>query len=135
MVSNATLALSNLHRDVLQVGYCYDPRMREHKNLSYDHPEQPARISSIFETLEASGCTSRMIVLPVREVSKDEVTLVHSRKVWRRVNDIECKVSPSPHLLGAYFMILHPGAFTSTPFLRSPRPVCSDDHGGDTEQI
>jgi len=135
MVSNEDQLLSLYQPIPPRVGYCYDPRMREHKNLTYDHPEQPARISSIFETLEASGCTSRMIVLPVREVSEDEVTLVHSRKVWKRVNDIECKAFPSLHLLGAYFMILHPGAFTTTLFLRFPRPVCSDDHDGDTEQI
>jgi len=89
-----------------RVGYCYDPRMREHKHLSYDHPEQPARITSIFETLENSGCTSRMIALPAREVSEDEVALVHSRKVWERVNEIECKVSSAFHHLGAYSVIL-----------------------------
>ena len=89
-----------------RVGYCYDPRMREHKHLGYDHPEQPARITSIFETLENSGCTSRMIVLPTREVSEDEVALVHSRKVWERVKEIECKVSSALHLLYTYFVIL-----------------------------
>jgi histone deacetylase 6 len=89
-----------------RVGYCYDPRMREHKHLSYDHPEQPARITSIFETLENSGCTSRMIVLPAREVSEDEVTLVHNRDVWDQVNEIECKISSAFHFLGAYFVIL-----------------------------
>lgn len=91
-----------------RVGYCYDPRMREHKHLSYDHPEQPARITSIFETLEDSGCTSRMIVLPAREVSEDEVALVHSKRVWERVNEIECKISSSFHFLRAYSVILHP---------------------------
>jgi len=89
-----------------RVGYCYDPRMRGHKHPSYDHPEQPARITSIFETLENSGCTSRMIVLPAREVSEDEVALVHSRNVWERVNEIECKISSAFHLLGAYFVVL-----------------------------
>lgn len=76
-----------------RVGYCYDPRMKEHEHLDYDHPEQPARISRIFETLENSGCTSRMILLPVREVSEDEVAMVHTRKVWERVNELECKIS------------------------------------------
>lgn len=90
-----------------RVGYCYDPRMRGHKNLSYDHPEQPARITSIFETLESSGCTSRMIVLPARKVSEDEVALVHSRNVWERVNEIECKISSAFHLLEAHFVIPH----------------------------
>ena len=93
-----------------RVGYCYDPRMREHRHLSYDHPEQPARISSIFETLETSGCTSRMIVLPAREVSEDEVTLVHSRNVWNRVDEIECKVS---------------SAFASTGSLFHDPPLCA----------
>ena len=81
--------------------------MKEHKHLTYDHPEQPARISRIFETLESSGCRSRMTVLPVREVSEDEVTRVHSRKVWKRVNELECKISPVFHLLGAYSVIIH----------------------------
>lgn len=90
----------------IRVGYCYDPRMKEHKHLNYDHPEQPARITSIFETLENSGCTSRMIVLPAREVSEDEVALVHSRNVWERVNEIECKASSPFHLLSAYSLIL-----------------------------
>lgn len=105
-----------------RVGYCYDPRMKEHKHLGYDHPEQPARITSIFETLETSGCTSRMIVLPAREVSVDEVVLVHSRNVWDRVNEIECKVSPALYLPGAYFMILPfaPGP----PFRHSTPSLC-----------
>ena len=98
-----------------RVGYCYDPRMREHKHLSYDHPEQPARISSIFKTLENSGCTSRMIVLPAREVSEDEVTLVHSRKVWERVNEIECKTSSAFHFLGAYSVILRSASWLYVP--------------------
>jgi len=121
MASNATVAAWLLDAPPV-VGYCYDPRMREHKHLGYDHPEQPARIASIFETLETSGCTSRMIVLPAREASKDEVTLVHSRRVWDRVNDIECKVSSKPHLPGAYFITPLPGASTSTPSLHPPTP-------------
>lgn len=89
-----------------RVGYCYDPRMGGHENLSYDHPEQPARITTIFSELETSGCTSRMIFLPAREVSEDEVALVHSRNVWERVNEIECKVYSAFHVLEAYFAIL-----------------------------
>lgn len=102
-----------------RVGYCYDSRMREHKHHSYDHPEQPARISSIFKTLEDSGCTSRMIVLPAREVSEDEVTLVHSRKVWERVNEIECKVSSAFHLPGAYFLTPHSALWPNVPPLHA----------------
>lgn len=115
------------------VGYCYDPRMKEHKHLCYDHPEQPTRISRIFDTLELYGCTSRMIALPVREVSEDEVTMVHSRNVWERVNEIECKISPAFHFLGAYFMILHPALPFNARFLTST--VSSDDCGADTEQV
>lgn len=89
-----------------RVGYCYDPRMTGHKHTSYDHPEQPARITTIFSALETSGCTSRMIFLPSREVSEDEVALVHSRNVWERVDEIECKVSSAFRLLEAYFTIL-----------------------------
>ena len=120
-----------------RVGYCYDPRMREHKHLGYDHPEQPARITSIFETLENSGCTSRMIVLPAREVSEDEVTLVHSRRVWERVNEIECKIFPPSHRRGAYSVVLPLLSDFTSPALRwlsIPAP-CSDDHDTDTKQI
>ena len=106
----------------VRVGYSYDPRMKEHKHLTYDHPEQPARISRIFETLENSGCTSRMIVLPVREVSEDEVTTVHSRKVWERVNEIECKISPPFCLLETHFIVLHFGSSFHT---RSLPPPCT----------
>lgn len=89
-----------------RVGYCYDPRMKEHKHLTYDHPEQPARIASIFETLEDSGCTSRMINLPAREVSQREVRLVHSHAVWERLTEIQCKTSSAFQPLGAYSVIL-----------------------------
>jgi acetoin utilization deacetylase AcuC-like enzyme len=114
--------------------------MREHKNLSYDHLEQPARITSIFETLESSGCTSRMIVLPAREVSEDEVALVHSRKVWDRVNAIECKVSlciTSPGSLFRDPALLRWGLymFHHSSLALSISAVCSDDHDGDTEQV
>lgn len=106
-----------------RVGYCYDPRMGGHNHLSYDHPEQPARISRIFEALENSGCTSRMIALPVREVSEDEVTTVHSRKVWERVNEIDCEVSPAFHPPGSSFRA-SPFSFSVPPrSLSYPRRV------------
>lgn len=119
-----------------RVGYCYDPRMKEHRHLDYDHPERPERISSIFELLEDFECTSRMIALPVREVSEAEVTMVHSRKVWERVNDLECKISPPFHLPGAYSVILR-SASRRVPrsLARSTSVVRSDDHETDTEQV
>lgn len=75
-----------------RVGYCYDPRMKEHKHLNFSHPEQPARITNIFEKLKNYGCISRMIALPAREVTEYDVALIHSKDVWLRVKEIECKI-------------------------------------------
>lgn len=75
-------------------GLCYDARMRFHAviNPRDDHPEDPRRIYRIYRAIEAAGLTSitslqgrgRQLMrrIPVREVLKDEVLLVHDLNHW-----------------------------------------------------
>ncbi|KAF9570315.1 Histone deacetylase hda1 [Mortierella alpina] len=63
-----------------RTGYVYDVRMRFHSNVhgDDDHPEDPRRIWRIYDALRSSGCTSRMIKIPSREATVDELRLVHT---------------------------------------------------------
>lgn len=48
-----------------RVGLVYDERMCAHENVdSDDHPEQPARITSIYQRLKAEGVVDRCVVVP-----------------------------------------------------------------------
>ena len=48
----------------------YDPRMKEHRNeMDPWHPEQPDRISRIWEALRSMGYTDRCRVIQVRDAS------------------------------------------------------------------
>ncbi|GAA6044078.1 hypothetical protein JCM8097_005022 [Rhodosporidiobolus ruineniae] len=71
-------------------GFCYSGRMTLHAPLpKFDnndpHPEQPARITGIFNKLSNGGLLSRMQRVQIREVVKEEVMLVHSEGHWDRV--------------------------------------------------
>lgn len=99
-------------------GYCYDPTMMLHAEYEVDqddgfHPEQPARISRIFERLKGvisgnltyskakrnsskrlhldAGCIRQMRKVPVRKASRQEILLVHSPDHWERVQQMACK--------------------------------------------
>ncbi|KAG0219715.1 Histone deacetylase hda1 [Mortierella sp. GBA43] len=63
-----------------KTGYVYDVRMRFHSNVhgEDDHPEDPRRIWRIYEALKNAGCTNRMIKVPSREATIDELRLIHS---------------------------------------------------------
>lgn len=64
-VSTEEVVLGAMHQEGLTLspqalggtGLVYDPRMMAHEERSKKHPEQPARISSIFVELEAQGMT------------------------------------------------------------------------------
>ncbi|GAA6010687.1 hypothetical protein JCM10207_005798 [Rhodosporidiobolus poonsookiae] len=71
-------------------GFCYSARMTLHaplpSNDSNDpHPEQPARITGVFNKLQSGGLLARMQRIAVREVLREEVMLVHSEGHWDRV--------------------------------------------------
>ncbi|ORY78637.1 hypothetical protein BCR37DRAFT_382288 [Protomyces lactucae-debilis] len=75
-------------------GICYDARMRFHSviNPQDDHPEDPRRIYRIYRAIEEAGLTqlhaqtaedSKVLQrIPLREVKKEEVLLVHDLNHW-----------------------------------------------------
>ncbi|KAF0462341.1 histone deacetylase clr3 [Gigaspora margarita] len=67
-----------------KTGVVYDRRMRYHANIHEEehHPEDPSRISSIQSMFKAAGCLEKMIPINAREVTKDEVRLVHTDEHW-----------------------------------------------------
>ncbi|TIB72579.1 hypothetical protein E3Q23_03361 [Wallemia mellicola] len=72
---------------LVRSGYVYDYEMTRHAPFDEDdHPEQPARITSIYESLNNSQCIKRMLKINSRNVTRAEVTLVHSPEHWDRVN-------------------------------------------------
>ena len=72
-----------------KAGYIYDTRMMQHECIPNFHPEQPLRISSIFSKLEEAGCIHQMVHIPCREALQEEVTLVHTRTLWDKVEGFQ----------------------------------------------
>jgi hypothetical protein len=80
-----TLALApNLSRTAL----LYDDRMLLHREIYNDHPERPERIGDTYAKLEQRGFLKRLRRLPTREVTREEVLLVHSLDPWERVQEL-----------------------------------------------
>ena len=50
-----------VRRTPLAVGLVYDDRMMAHEDPSGDHPEQPLRVSRIFDFLESRGLAGRYV--------------------------------------------------------------------------
>jgi histone deacetylase 6 len=96
------------------VSYVYDTRMMQHQCISDFHPEQPLRIATIFAKLEEAGCINRMTKIPCREALQEEVTLVHTQKLWDTVEDFQ-----SAHSYLLFFFV------SSTP--NNPSIDMSDD--------
>lgn len=98
-----------------KTGYVYDVRMMLHAPFRYrvdendnflddgfdeidpethhrrSHPEEPRRISKIFERLKKRSLIARMVELPCREVEPREVMLVHTERLWDTVMQTHCK--------------------------------------------
>jgi len=49
------------------------------------HPESPARLESIERQLETTGLTEKMVRVPARPASQEEICLVHDESYFRRV--------------------------------------------------
>lgn len=73
-----------------QVGYVYDSKMLMHSCL-HGHPEQPARIKGVHDTLNTANLLTKMKKLPIRMAERDEVLLVHSEHLWDKVMAISSK--------------------------------------------
>lgn len=91
-----------LPKSDLSTGLCYDERMRFHSEVSAPtgesvHPEDPRRIYFIFKELCDAGLAHdgtkkfRPLVpkplkrIPIRQVTKEEVCLVHTEEHWNFV--------------------------------------------------
>lgn len=72
------------------VGYVYSAEMTSHFCPS-GHPEQPERISSIYDIIVKSRCLEKMQAIPIRTVRKEEALLVHSEDHWDKVQAIQCE--------------------------------------------
>ena len=70
------------------VGYVYSPEMMIHFS-PHGHPEDPERITRIYEAIAAAGLISGMKQLPIRPVKREESLLVHSEDHWHKVRDIQ----------------------------------------------
>jgi hypothetical protein len=77
-------------------GLAYDTRMSMHAHPT--HPESPARIKMIYETLKQNGFLNKLGNIRVRPVEKHEAMLVHSEDHWDKVEAIQSK---SPSILRA----------------------------------
>ncbi|KIK09100.1 hypothetical protein K443DRAFT_671597 [Laccaria amethystina LaAM-08-1] len=70
------------------VGYVYSTEMMAHFSPQ-GHPERPARIDRIWNTLQNDQLTQKMKWLPIRPVRKEEALLVHSDDHWDKVIAIQ----------------------------------------------
>ncbi len=75
---------ATLRANAYQVGYVYSSKMMTH-SCAHGHPEQPERISRIFDILKDNDCLVRMKQLPIRRVLREEALLVHSQSLWEKV--------------------------------------------------
>ena len=75
-------------------GYVYDPQMMIHSSVVHPHPEQPLRISEIYQVLVMEGCISRMGEITGRQATQEEVLLVHAKLIWDKVEQLACAYIP-----------------------------------------
>jgi hypothetical protein len=75
-----------------RVGYVYSERMMLHnrhpvlrKDDEDEHPERPERIMAVHRLFDRNALIRNMKRIPIRPVREDEVTLVHSRQLWNKV--------------------------------------------------
>ncbi|KAN0091071.1 hypothetical protein V8E55_004637 [Tylopilus felleus] len=74
------------------VGYVYSMDMLIHASL-HGHPEQPDRISRIYQAIRAANLISKMKHIPIRPVYRNEALLVHTQEHWDKVFAIQSMTS------------------------------------------
>lgn len=78
--------------DAYRTGYVFTTEMMLHVNpLDPEHPEKPVRIWKIHEKLRQNDLIRYMKRIRIREVTKDEVMLVHDAGIWDGVEQSACK--------------------------------------------
>lgn len=73
---------------VSRTALLYDDRMLLHREFYNEHPERPERIGETYRKLAERGFLKRLRRLPTREVTRDEVLLVHSLDPWEKVQGL-----------------------------------------------
>lgn len=73
------------------VGFVYSTEMTSHFS-PHGHPEDPNRITRIWQAIVGKRYTQKMKWLPIRPVRKEEALLVHSEDHWDKVQAIQCKL-------------------------------------------
>jgi histone deacetylase 6 len=78
--------------DQYRTGYVYSAQMMLHANpIDPEHPEKPVRIWKIYKLLHERSLLRYMKRIPIREVTEDEVKLVHDQGIWTGVEMSACK--------------------------------------------
>lgn len=91
----------------MATGLCYDRRMTSHRILKGEHPEDPKRISVIYEMIvkcgfvndpEFSGTSNSdnpglMVRIEAREATEREIGLIHSNNQFEFVRELEGKMN------------------------------------------
>ncbi len=67
----------------MNTGYVYDKLFLEH--YVHGHVESPERLLAIMKLLEREGILSKMHNIPSQEISRDDLLLVHSQEMVKRV--------------------------------------------------
>ncbi|KAG9316543.1 histone deacetylase clr3 [Chiua virens] len=70
------------------VGYVYSQEMLLHASV-HGHPEQPDRITRIFEAILGAKLIPKMKQIPIRPVYRKEALLVHTEEHWDKVLAIQ----------------------------------------------
>lgn len=70
------------------VGYVYSTEMTSHFS-PHGHPEDPDRITRIWQIIVGRRYTEKMKWLPIRPVRREEALLVHSEDHWNKVQAIQ----------------------------------------------
>ncbi|SPO27123.1 related to HDA1 - histone deacetylase A [Ustilago trichophora] len=72
--------------DQYRTGYVFSSEMTLHTNpIDPEHPEKPLRIWRIYQQFQANRLFQRMKRIQIREVTEDEVKLVHDQGIWNGV--------------------------------------------------
>ncbi|KAI0773740.1 histone deacetylase complex protein [Fomes fomentarius] len=106
---------ATLRANAYQVGYVYSSKMMTH-SCAHGHPEQPERISRIFDILKENDCLVRMKQLPIRRVLREEALLVHSQSLWEKVIALHALTERDIADTEAYYNDLSLYVHPSTPY-------------------
>lgn len=95
MEEAASCATINNH---FKTGYCYDIKMRYHSKIyqSYyeyidPHPEDPRRISRIYNKIKENKLLEKMFEIPIRQATNEEILRIHTNDLLHKIMSLEHK--------------------------------------------